>query len=180
MRFRRVLSALWSKRKASQEGSAASAAAACEQAAACGAAAAAAAADDRCRQTAPRDAPLCVGSGEDPFELKKLAPRPLLTVPADAAAAASVEAKNADITHSNDTNKKEYDARLREIKNRVAQKLKRALRPAGPALAHSLLANPSRFSLTLRYDHLNSWPHSGAYGECGQLFRSSQLCPVLS
>ena len=67
--------------------------------------------------------------GEDPFELKKLAPRPLLTVPANAAAAASVEAKNADITHSNDTNKKEYDARLREIKNRVAQKLKRALRP---------------------------------------------------
>ena len=49
--------------------------------------------------------------GEDPFELKKLAPRPLLTVPANAAAAASVEAKNADITHSNDTNKKEYDAR---------------------------------------------------------------------
>jgi len=66
--------------------------------------------------------------GEEPFELKKLAPRDLLPVPAEPAAAASVAAKNSEIEHSNAVNEAERVARLREIKNRIAQKLKRALR----------------------------------------------------
>ena len=31
-----------------------------------------------------------------------------------------------------------------------------------------------------RWYDLNSWPHSGLCGECGQLFRLHHICPVLS
>ena len=39
----------------------------------------------------------CLMRGEVPYELRKLAPRPLLPVPAEAAAAAKVNSKNDDI-----------------------------------------------------------------------------------
>ena len=77
--------------------------------------------------------------GEEPFELKKLAERELLPVPADPSAAASIAAKNEEIKHSNKINKSERECRLREIKNRIAQKIKRALRPKAGLLLKKLL-----------------------------------------
>jgi hypothetical protein len=77
--------------------------------------------------------------GEEPFELAKLRPRPLLPVPADAAAKIAVDNENARITYQNDTNKIEYDTRLIEMKNRLASKIQRALRPKAPLLLSKLM-----------------------------------------
>ena len=67
--------------------------------------------------------------GEVPFEVSRLkVVRPLLVVPADASAAAVIDAKNADIKAQNDSMKEEFDAKLVELKNRLAGKLSRAMR----------------------------------------------------
>ena len=67
--------------------------------------------------------------GEVPFEVLKLkVMRPLLNVPADASAAAVINAKNADIEASNDAMKEEYESKLNELRNRLAGRLSRALR----------------------------------------------------
>ena len=73
--------------------------------------------------------------GEEPFALKKYAPRALLTVPSAEPGKSQIEAKNADIQASNDINLEEKTARLREIHNSIAHRLKRALRPR--AASHS-------------------------------------------
>ena len=77
--------------------------------------------------------------GEEPFALKKYAPRALLTVPADEPGKSHIEAKNADIQASNDINLEEKTARLREIHNSIAHRLKRALRPRAGLLLKTLL-----------------------------------------
>jgi hypothetical protein len=82
--------------------------------------------------------------GEEPFELAKLRPRPLLPVPADAAARLAVENENARITYQNDTNKIEYDTRMIEMRNRLASKIvDRGARPA--ACAPPLLPSTCRY-----------------------------------
>ena len=77
--------------------------------------------------------------GELPHEIKKLVDRRLLPVPADAALAVSVTNENARITDLNAANEIERQDKLREIQNRVAGKLKRALRPKAPLLLKALL-----------------------------------------
>ena len=55
---------------------------------------------------------------EVPYEVVKLKQlRPLLRVPADPAAKAVIDGKNADITAANDAMKIEYEAKLKELKN---------------------------------------------------------------
>ena len=74
-----------------------------------------------------------------PFELAKLKRRDLLTVPADPALAASVNAENARIAHQNELNKTELESRLHEIQNRLAAKLSRAMRSKAPLLLAKIL-----------------------------------------
>ena len=78
--------------------------------------------------------------GSLPVEIKKLADRVLLPVPADAALAITVNSENARIEHQNKINKMEREEKVREIENRVASKLRRALRPKAPLLLKTLLA----------------------------------------
>ena len=80
--------------------------------------------------------------GELPFECQKLKPRDLLLVPADADSlrVALYAEKNAQITFENEIKKDECDARILECKNRLAAKLKKALRPTAPLLLGRLLA----------------------------------------
>ena len=70
--------------------------------------------------------------GELPFECQKLKPRELLSVPADAdpLRVALYAEKNAQIQFDNEIKKDECDARILECKNRLAAKLKKALRPS--------------------------------------------------
>ena len=79
---------------------------------------------------------------EIPFDCQKLKPRPLIPVPLDAdpVRAASYAEKNAQIQYENDLKRDELDARVLECKNRLAAKLKKALRPTAPLLLSRLLA----------------------------------------
>ena len=77
--------------------------------------------------------------GSLPIEIKKLADRALLPVPADAALALTVSSENARISHQNKINAMEREEKVREIENRVASKLRRALRPKAPLLLKGLL-----------------------------------------
>ena len=79
--------------------------------------------------------------GEVPFELKKLEAREPIPVPrtADDARKAAIELKNAEIEHANKVNKAEFDARILEMKTRVAVKIKKALHINAPILLKSLL-----------------------------------------
>jgi hypothetical protein len=56
--------------------------------------------------------------GEVPYELRKLAPRPLLVVPSDAAAAVAIVNKNVEIEYANAVNKLDVDARTQEMQAR--------------------------------------------------------------
>ena len=66
----------------------------------------------------------------EPYELTKLNPRPLLTIPGDADGGrkAALEAKNAEIEHTNSINKAEKEARVLEVECRIASKLSAAMR----------------------------------------------------
>ena len=80
--------------------------------------------------------------GEIPVECLKLkVTRALLAVPSDAAAAAVIDAKNADITAANDAMKDEFDSKLVELKNRLAGKLSRAMRPHAKVRLKALLSS---------------------------------------
>ena len=61
--------------------------------------------------------------GEVPYELRKLAPRPLLPVPADAAGAASANSKNDEIVWQNKVNADDLQARTQEIETRMGATL---------------------------------------------------------
>ena len=58
--------------------------------------------------------------GEEPFSLKKYAPRALITVPDEEPGKSQIEANNADIQASNDINLEEKTPRLCEIHNSIA------------------------------------------------------------
>ena len=68
--------------------------------------------------------------GEIPFEVEEFnVVRNLITVPSDPAAAAVIAGKNADIEAANDAMKLKYKAKLCELRNRLAAKISRAMRP---------------------------------------------------
>ena len=78
---------------------------------------------------------------EEPFELKKFAPRNLITVPDDTSGGtdnallsriANIESKNADIAHTNSINKAEKEARVLEIQTRLYSKLSASMRDTAP------------------------------------------------
>ena len=78
--------------------------------------------------------------GEETFELKKLKPRPLISVDGitDEAKLALIAEKNANIKHQNDINKEEKDARVLELQTRLTSLLQRSLRDKAPVLLKSL------------------------------------------
>ena len=86
--------------------------------------------------------------GEEPFEVKKLQDRPPITDPGlaatPAAPSASIAAENARIAYDNTLKKIERDARMDEIRNRLASKLSQAMELKCPLrlkrlqVAHSL------------------------------------------
>ena len=78
--------------------------------------------------------------GELPFEIAKLAPRPPLDIPrsADPARKLHIEAANDRIVETNAINKTESDARLKEIKVRIASKIIHAMRRAAPIALDAL------------------------------------------
>ena len=85
--------------------------------------------------------------GEDHYELTKYAVRPTLAVPADEPGKSTIEAKNAEIVHTNNVNTEEKNHRLREMKNRLASRLRRSLRPrAGLRLDKLLKAHAAKDS----------------------------------
>lgn len=69
--------------------------------------------------------------GEEPYEVKKLQDRPRIPDPGLALApptpSASIASENAKIDHQNALNKLEREARMDEIKNRLASKLSQAM-----------------------------------------------------
>jgi hypothetical protein len=73
---------------------------------------------------------------EEPFEVKKLQDRPLITDPGLSAtppiASASIASENARIAYNNSLNKIEREARMDEIKNRLASKLQQAMELKAP------------------------------------------------
>ena len=72
--------------------------------------------------------------GEEPFEVKKLQDRPAITDPGlalnPAAPSASIASENARIAYDNSLKKIEREARMDEIKNRLASKLSQAMKLA--------------------------------------------------
>ena len=65
--------------------------------------------------------------GEDPYEFAKLAPLPEESAAAGASAevVAAIDSENRRIRRQNAINKIEYDARKKEIENRIASRLMR-------------------------------------------------------
>ena len=89
--------------------------------------------------------------GETPYQYAKLAPKPLLPVPAASAENASrvlaIELENARLTNQNDNNAIELAGRLLENQNAVAAKIKAAMRDKAPVkLAKLLAAHPAKTS----------------------------------
>ena len=82
--------------------------------------------------------------GQVPYTLARLAPRPLLTVPAstadNAAKVMAIVSENERIKHTNETNKTELHGRKLEYMNTVAAKLKIAMRTTAPIKLKKLLA----------------------------------------
>ena len=74
--------------------------------------------------------------GEEPFEVKKLKDRDLITDPGLTATpptpSAAIASENARITHLNEQNKLERESRMDEIKNRLASKLCMAMERSCP------------------------------------------------
>ena len=79
--------------------------------------------------------------GSVPVELVKLAPRELIPVPADAALASAVNAKNLEIEHANHLNALDYDAKLIEVHNRFASRLQTAMKRTAPMRLEALQCN---------------------------------------
>ena len=80
--------------------------------------------------------------GETPYELAKLRPIGLETAAAgdSDATKAAIDAENRRTQRENAKNKLEYDARMREIQNRLASKLMKALRKTAPIKLKSVTA----------------------------------------
>ena len=72
--------------------------------------------------------------GQDPYEVKNLIQRDLITVPeeSDAAKKAMIETKNEEIKHANMVNKELKDSKLLEMRVRVATKISKAMRASAP------------------------------------------------
>ena len=91
---------------------------------------------------------------EDPYDLAKLAPISLETVSAaaDAETKAAVATENRRITRENAKNKIEYDARKREIQNRLAARISIAMRMTAPIKLKDLKSKCGHFRQRARAD----------------------------
>ena len=69
----------------------------------------------------------CFTRGELPHDVAKLVPKTLLPVPTDVALQPAIAVKNVDIEHYNKITKIERDAKVLELKNRLASRLAKSM-----------------------------------------------------
>jgi len=80
--------------------------------------------------------------GDTPYECKDLKPRPTIIIPEDTEAGKrlTLETENTRIEHVNEVNKEKLDARLLEMRTRLANKIKKSMRRTAPIQLKKLMA----------------------------------------